>query len=442
MFRSAGDPVFDKHLATEMTGVIDTLSAGGAEVFWMTLPPMKGNHGSAGDESRRTAYNNLVRALPYLRPGKVQVLDLAAWLQSTGEDARLRPDGVHFSSSPDGGTALEVSKRWLGDTLVKAFDDDWVAKRKAEFEQAHGQTDPSDPATTAPPPTGGSPTTVPVPAGATPATPAAWKAQLGGLRPPRVEVAGDSAALGLAIGMGAWSKGGQGDGALDTASIASIGCGLGRGGTRKNHDRVEPVPKECQTWATTIPRTLAADKPDIMLVMDGLWEATDRQLDGDPTWRAPGDPVYDAFLTKELGQAADVMHGRGAPVVWLTFPQIDLGVGEPNHDQHPYAVSDPARMERVNDIVRDVAGTRPWMHVLDLAAYAKTFPRGPLDPDYRIDGVHFTGTAATKITQDWLAMQLLQIYRDAYSPPAPTTTTTGPPAASPKAPAAPNTVDA
>ena len=69
-------------------------------------------------------------------------------------------------------------------------------------------------------------------------------------------------------------------------------------------------------------------------------------------------------------------------------------------------------MQRVNDIARSVSTSRPWMHILDLAEYTTTFPNGLLDPDYRIDGVHFSAEAADRITQDWLAGQLFQIYRD------------------------------
>jgi peptidoglycan/LPS O-acetylase OafA/YrhL len=414
--RHLGDPIFDKHLAAEMTGVIDTLSAGGAEVLWMTLPPMSAPagqdplklRGQGADPARQQKYNDIVRALPFLRPGKVHVIDLAGWLASTGEDARLRPDGVHFSTQPNGGTAYEISKRWLADAIINAFDTDWTNQKKAEFDLQHAT------ATTAPPaPAPGATGTAAAPT----ATPADFTAQLGGLAPPRVEVIGDSAALGLALGMDVWSKA-DGKGVWTIASKAIIGCGIGRGGNRKNHDKAEPVPKECQNWATDYPKVLAKDRPDMIVVMDGLWDATDRQLNGDPTWRAPGDLVYDTYLTAEFSQAADVLHGRGAPVSWLTFPPIDLGRGEPNHAEHPYPVSDPARMQRINDIVRTVAATRPWMHVIDLADYANHFPQGPLDPDMRIDGVHFSAEAADRITNDFLATQLLQIYHDANTKPA------------------------
>jgi hypothetical protein len=418
-FRHIGDPAFDRHLTSEMTGVVDTLSSGGAEVYWLTLPPMTdggnpaNNRGQGGDPARQQAYNRIVQALPYLRPGKVHVIDLAGWLAQSGDDARLRPDGVHFSNKPDGGTSLEVARRWLGGTLLDAFRTDWTERAR---QQANPQS--AAPAPAAPNgDTGGSGSAGAAP----PATPAAWKTQLGGLRPPRTEVVGDSVALGVALGMKTWSEGGPGDGVMKVASTATIGCGYGRGGVRKNHDAAQPVPPECQTWPSDIPTMLAKVQPDLVVVMDGLWEATDRQLAGDATWRAPGDPVYDDFLTKELGQVADLYHGRGAPVVWLTFPRIDLGAEQPNHAEHPYPVNDPARMQRLNDIVRAVATSRPWMHVVDLAGYADRFPRGALDPDYRIDGVHFTAQASQRIMQEWLASQLFQIYRDAYHAPGGTT---------------------
>jgi hypothetical protein len=53
------------------------------------------------------------------RPGRATTIDLGRWLQQQpgGElDARLRPDGVHFTRD----TAKEVARRWFGPAVLDA----------------------------------------------------------------------------------------------------------------------------------------------------------------------------------------------------------------------------------------------------------------------------------------------------------------------------------
>ena len=50
--------------------------------------------------------------------------------------------------------------------------------------------------------------------------------------------------------------------------------------------------------------------------------------------------------------------------------------------------------------------------VVDLASYMRTLPGGELDTDYRPDGVHLTNEASAKLAKDWLADEVLRVYRD------------------------------
>ena len=107
-----------------MTAAVDVLSANGAAVVWLTSPVP----GAAAYESpkiqafdpapRHVRFNELVEQLPALRPGKVTVVDLATWVgsQSLDEDARLRPDGVHFTHD----ASVEVCQRYLCDVILQS----------------------------------------------------------------------------------------------------------------------------------------------------------------------------------------------------------------------------------------------------------------------------------------------------------------------------------
>jgi peptidoglycan/LPS O-acetylase OafA/YrhL/lysophospholipase L1-like esterase len=370
-WRSLGDAVFDDYLRAEMLAAVDLLSADGAEVVWMTLPPMGALpgqdpfkvRGSGADPRRAQRYNELVAELPARRPGKVQVVDLASWLVDSGEDARLRPDGVHFGLE----TSREVARRWLADEIVSAYEQDWKATRAAA-----------------------------APAGQ----------PVSAEHPMRVMTVGDSAGLAFAFGFAGYK---DATGLVVPLNTASIGCGIGRGGQRMNKTKVEDVPDECERWAEEMPAVLERDRPDAVVVTTAIWDLTDRRLPGDDVWRAPGDPVYDAYLRDEFAAYADVLHGQGAEVAWLAYPPVELGATDVPQPREPYPASDPERMRRQNDIAREVAATRPWMRVLALDEHARTFPGGEMDRDYRIDGVHFTADGAVRIVEDWLYDELVSL---------------------------------
>ena len=50
--------------------------------------------------------------------------------------------------------------------------------------------------------------------------------------------------------------------------------------------------------------------------------------------------------------------------------------------------SDPARVKRFNEILREVARERPELHLVDFAKWMEQRPGGVLDPTLRPDGVH------------------------------------------------------
>jgi peptidoglycan/LPS O-acetylase OafA/YrhL len=129
-WRAFGDPVYDDYFRDEMLEATDLLAAGGATVVWLTSPAV--GPGEAGDEIERRGVaadprrmarlNELMIEVVALRPGVAHVIDLADFLAGTGEDVRLRPDGVHFSEE----TATEVAARWLGPTLVELHRQLWI----------------------------------------------------------------------------------------------------------------------------------------------------------------------------------------------------------------------------------------------------------------------------------------------------------------------------
>jgi peptidoglycan/LPS O-acetylase OafA/YrhL len=226
-------------------------------------------------------------------------------------------------------------------------------------------------------------------------------------RPLRVLLVGDSTTVFLTPALNTW---GGDNGVWGAANYARIGCGLGRGGARMNHDKAEPVPPQCGDWAKDWPPVLAQLKPDLIVISTGFWDATDRQLPGDAEWRHPGDPIYDAYMEHEFAGAADTLLASGAPVAWIDNPPIKLGRHEIGAAAD-YPVNDPRRMTRTNEIINEVAATRPAMRVIPYTAFMDAWPGGPLDPQLRPDGLHVDGPGGPLVAP-WLGPEILAAYWD------------------------------
>ena len=114
------DPRYRQHLLDGYRLDVQTwLAAGVGHVLWVIPPvpdlPAIGDLAPMLDPARIEAYDRVVRALPLSFPGRVGVVDMAAWMLGQ-HDAPDRPDGLHFSL--DG--AVDVADRLLMPAAVAA----------------------------------------------------------------------------------------------------------------------------------------------------------------------------------------------------------------------------------------------------------------------------------------------------------------------------------
>ncbi len=238
---------------------------------------------------------------------------------------------------------------------------------------------------------------------------------------PRVAFFGDSTMLTLAYGLGPWV-----DARTDLVKVpgaADLGCGIGRDGWRQYLALpVAAVDPEC--WDVPWAERVETYEPDVALVMVGPWDVTDRWLPGDdPSTdppRFPGEPAFDEYIQSEMLAATDLLAADGAKVVWLTSPHVELGMidGELPHVEYPrayvddegerhYVGSDPVRMDRYNQLIKELPNLRPdTVAVIDLAGYLAAQPSGPVTPDLKPDGIHFTKQGASAVVQSWLGDEL------------------------------------
>ncbi|MDD9371593.1 MAG: acyltransferase family protein, partial [Acidimicrobiales bacterium] len=245
---------------------------------------------------------------------------------------------------------------------------------------------------------------------------------------------GDSTMLETGMGLSVWGKESE-DLVLPGIVGDLLGCGVARGGERRSRGEVTAAPEGCDDWPETIPATVSSlreqfGRLEFAVVQTGPWDVADRRLEGDDQWRAPGDPVYDDYLYSEIATAADLFVDQGLVVVWLLAPRIDVGRNEEPPPDPPYAESDPARMDRLNQIVERVAEERPSVVTVDLGGHLRGLPDGEMDPRLRPDGVHFTAETAAEVAE-WLGPEILAAVAAEPNPAAPP----------PKAPAAPTTTE-
>lgn len=222
----------------------------------------------------------------------------------------------------------------------------------------------------------------------------------------RVSAFGDSTALLTGGGLDTWGQ--------ETKTLqvdiqgTALGCGIVRGGKYRVPGFGEgPQREECNNWAQRWTKVLDTQPADVAVILVGTWDVTDHQLPGDSEWRAPGDPIYDAYLKRDMLAAVDELQAKVPIVVWLTCPLIDFGLKENGISPH-HPMSDPARMVRFNQLLGEVATERPNLKIVDLAGFLAKAPGGELDRTMRPDGVHFTDEAALQVA-NWLGPELLAI---------------------------------
>jgi peptidoglycan/LPS O-acetylase OafA/YrhL len=225
-------------------------------------------------------------------------------------------------------------------------------------------------------------------------------------QPARVLVVGDSVAQTLAKRLERPSR----RAGLAFTNKGVLGCGVVRGGPLRYFGKQLQNPRQCQDWPKHWSEHVNRFDPDVALVIVGRWEVMDRMFDG--RWTQLGDPAFDRMIDDELERAVDVLGAGEATVAMTTAPYFLRGE-RPDGGRWPE--DDPARVDRFNAIVRNVASRHPGeVAVLDLNA--QTSRGGQYTPvidgvNLRFDGVHFSPEGST-----WLSPWLFGALRELAPP--------------------------
>ena len=222
---------------------------------------------------------------------------------------------------------------------------------------------------------------------------------------PKIAPFGDSVALSLGLILGLWEQ--THPEVQGVLGIAELGCGIARYGQRKVVGIEDTKPK-CDDWEHTWATQLDESKPDIALVFS-QWELFDRKLQGDTEWRHVGDPVLDEYITKEFLAATDLLASKGAMVMWVTVPYFGSAIDDQLSPDQKRA-HDPARVDALNAIIRDVVRQRPDdAELVDLATWM-----GPRieDVSLRKDGEHFNFNKDDHVADDFLGPTVVRKWKE------------------------------
>ena len=215
--------------------------------------------------------------------------------------------------------------------------------------------------------------------------------------------AGDSATFAIAEAAGRWARA---DGQLATVNATQFGCPIARGGDYRFLRDLRSLDARCD-WGTFLPPAVAGNRPEVAVVGSGIWEVVDRRLEGDDRYRDLTEPAVARYALIEFLTLIDTLGADGATVVVLNQPHIEPGLDQ---GYQGLPESDPARIDRLNELLAEAVSLRPGVATLvDLAGWLSSQPDGA-DAANRPDGIHFTDAFTDRIA-DWLGPQLVAIGR-------------------------------
>jgi peptidoglycan/LPS O-acetylase OafA/YrhL len=212
----------------------------------------------------------------------------------------------------------------------------------------------------------------------------------------RVLLVGDSVAWSALHGLEVWNE--QHDEQVLVDAYYAIGCTVGEAGEVRALGILEQPFETCLRFRDQLPAQLAAADYDAIVVLMGQKDLTDRRIDG--VWTHLGEPRFDRWFRTQVDALADLLAAEGAPVLWSTAAHLRLArANDPTSNWQDYPDNDPARVDRLNQIVREQLAERPGFTVLEVDEWLHGLPGGEFDEGTRADSVHFTRTGSVELAR-------------------------------------------
>ncbi len=208
--------------------------------------------------------------------------------------------------------------------------------------------------------------------------------------PARVLVVGDSQSW--FVGTGMEQMWGDVNG-VDVQPSSGVGCGVAPITPIRYLGEEFPLGRPgCREWLGALGPIVQRFQPQVVVIVGGLGDLSDRQVDG--RWQHIGEPGYDAWLRTSMASFAAQFSDAGSRVLWMTHPHVD----PPNPPEiERFAEEDPARMDRYNQLIAELAAASPHIDSADLASFVINRPGGEFGSTFRPDGSHMLLTEAPDV---------------------------------------------
>ncbi len=209
---------------------------------------------------------------------------------------------------------------------------------------------------------------VPVPpdTGGPPAQPAA-----------RVLLVGDSVVYSAMGGYKDWNA--THDDQVHADAYFAVACTLSRAGTMRSLGLDEQPTPTCGQFRNALPAALDGADYDAIIVTMGQKDLGEKFVDGQ--WRHLGDPVFDEWLAPQVGEIADLLAAEDAPVFWSEATKVRIArANDPSSHWQDFPDNDPARVERLNEIVAGELAGRDNFHLAGHRGLAADAPGRRVQP--------------------------------------------------------------
>ncbi len=181
---------------------------------------------------------------------------------------------------------------------------------------------------------------------------------------------GDSQSWVLSSGLEGW----EAEHGVLLEPSPGVGCGIGENTPIRYLGIEQEERAGCTAWRETLPAIVEKLKPNVVVIVGGAADLSDRRLPGSDEWQHIGQPGYDEWLLDQMRSFGETMASSGARVVWFSNPDIDPQYQAGETGTPPFVEADPARMDRYNELIRQVADENPSIEFADFAAAVQAHP--------------------------------------------------------------------
>ena len=157
----------------------------------------------------------------------------------------------------------------------------------------------------------------------------------------------------------------------------------------------------CAEWRSALPAIVDKLKPNLVVIVGGTADLSDRVIPGSDEWSHIGRPEYDEWLLGQMTSFVDDVTSTGAPVVWFSSPSVDPPYVAGETGIPPFVEASRDRADRYNELVQRIATDDERVVFADFAAAVRAHPGGEFEPRMRPDGAHIDLKYAPELI-DWI----------------------------------------